>query len=114
MKLSVACLNAFYKAPAEGILRTIENIEPTVDILCIQELTETSRYNPNVNLPERIIQLGYENAFYLPTLRKNGTVMGNGIFSKRPFPFLTRDFVDVQDEDPKSKEAYVENRKYME
>ncbi len=114
MKLSVASLNVFYKAPAEGILQTIEKLKTTADVLCIQELTETSRYNPEFNFPEKIIEIGYKNAYYLPTLRKNGTVMGNGIFSKPAFPFLTRDFVDVQDEDPQSKEAYIENRKYLE
>src|ERR1700712_2249303 len=109
MKMSVLTGNVWLRNGHKNVMSTITELRP--DVLCLTELTQHSKYNEHIDMPAMIAELGYY-AFYEPTITTNDMVMGTGIFSK--LPLLKRRVLNVQDTDPSSYEAFVEDRKYLE
>jgi endonuclease/exonuclease/phosphatase family metal-dependent hydrolase len=81
MKLSVLQWNVLYEEKAANILKFIR--EMNADVVCLQELTQDSTANPEIDIPRKIKELGYEQ-FYEPASKDPGFILGNGIFSKYP------------------------------
>lgn len=87
MEIKILTWNVWYKEKPENILNVLRQYE--ADILCLQELTQTSEFNPDANVPSMIADgLALNAAFYVAqTWIEDGVVIrdqGNGIFSKYP------------------------------
>jgi endonuclease/exonuclease/phosphatase family metal-dependent hydrolase len=109
MTISVLQWNVLYREKGDNILRLIKEIN--ADIVCLQELTQSSKINPERDLPAEIKSLGYY-AFYEPVTNDAEFVMGNGIFSR--FPIVGSRTVFVSSEDPTNKDYAQSDRAYVE
>jgi endonuclease/exonuclease/phosphatase family metal-dependent hydrolase len=109
MKISVLQWNVLFNEKADNILNFIKQVG--ADIVCLQELTQTSAANPSRDLPAEIEQLGYEVA-YVVTVDKPDFRMGNGIFSKFPIDSLRNVF--VRHDVPGGTGPSNESRAYLE
>jgi endonuclease/exonuclease/phosphatase family metal-dependent hydrolase len=115
MEISILQWNAWYKEKPTSIINFLKEVD--ADVLCLQELTQTSEYNPGINIPELIeSELALQPAFFVAqTWASGGEVLrdqGNAIFSKYPIrdkrKFAIQDFVY---DDPNFDE---EGRDYIE
>ena len=113
-KLAVMTWNVLWTEKADNVLDLISMVAP--DILCCQELTTDSYYNPKRNMPKEIAELlnaDYEYREGL-TVRDRETAykvtFGNAIFSK--FPIGSRRYVRLRNDklsaDELQKRVYVE------
>ncbi|MCK5107107.1 MAG: endonuclease/exonuclease/phosphatase family protein [Nanoarchaeota archaeon] len=83
MRIKILHWNIWFKEDIANILEFINEINP--DILCLQELTINSKYNPHKNLPQIIAEkLNYNFNFAQAHKFEDGHIQGNGIFSKYP------------------------------
>lgn len=109
MKITVLQWNIWIHEKADNVLEQLQEID--ADILCLQELTQDSEFNPGRDLPAEIAQLGYES-FYQQTLAKPTFRQGNGIFSK--FPITASRHVHVQKTSSGKDNYSNEDRLYLE
>jgi len=87
MEVKILQWNIWYKEKPENIIAALKEFD--ADILCLQELTQTSEFNPGLDIPAFIAnELGLFSAFHIAqTWEKSGATtrnQGNGIFSKYP------------------------------
>lgn len=85
MELKILQWNVWYKESADNIIAALKSFD--ADIFCLQELTQTSEYNPNIDIPGLIrAELTPWSAFYIAqSWEVDGKIIrnqGNGIFSK--------------------------------
>lgn len=111
MKLRVLQWNAWDKEKAENIVALIRSVD--ADLVCLQELTQTSPANPEVDIPAMIAALGYEPLYQITTTRGGPKFArtGLGIFSK--WPIIDRRYEPIQKEDttkvpPRYDRGYLE------
>lgn len=112
MNVNIMQWNVWYKANAADVLRVIQ--DQNADILCLQEVTTRSRYNPGVDVPAAIAALGYEHRFAV-TIEREGEDYkqeGCGIFSK--FPIRSHRQVVIQHADPTAQPVPQYDRVYLE
>lgn len=108
--------NVLYKEKADNILSFVKKIDP--DILCCQELTLDSHFNPGRNIPAEIAKQMSADYEYCEALKTEDektheyVTMGNAIFSK--FPIVGRRHVFVQKVELPPESAELENRVYVE
>lgn len=82
--IKVMTWNVLYKEKADNILSLIKEIRP--DILCCQEITTKSQFNPNRDVASEISKVvgNYRYSEALESLEECPASMGNAIFSKFP------------------------------
>ncbi len=93
MELKILQWNVWYRESPANILAQLRKFD--ADILCLQELTEHSEFNPDANIPALIAEeLGFEKAFCVAQAwHDEGRLIrnqGNGIFSKLPIRSSSR------------------------
>ena len=115
MKVKLLQWNSWYKEKIENIVSVLKRIDP--DIICLQELTTTSSFNPNLDEAHYISRkLGV--FYYYHQAQEwniNDTVrtQGNGIFSK--FPLVKTAFeYTVLPAPPDTNDWGKEGRVYVE
>jgi endonuclease/exonuclease/phosphatase family metal-dependent hydrolase len=109
MKLSVLQWNVLYTEKGDNVLKLIKEIN--ADIVCLQELTQSSVVNPNRDLAAEIATLGYY-FHYASTGNSPELIIGNGIFSK--FPIESSKTINLTHEDPSNKDFPQYERAYLE
>jgi len=112
MEITILQWNVWFLEKADSILDFIK--QTNADIVCLQELTQTSDANPGHDIPHAISELGY-NDYYVATVDKRDLPigrMGNGIFSK--FAIQSSRKVWDRDEPSEGSETFNESRAYLE
>ena len=115
MIIKVLQWNIWYQENVENILKTLKKID--ADILCLQEVTTDSTYNPNLDVPKYFSEELNLNYFYKKAqgwrLKGNKRAMGNAIFSK--FPITRKYFKFIQEPTTRPNSlGYNEGRIYIE
>lgn len=107
--------NVWYQESADKVIDQLREVD--ADVLCLQELTTTSKHNPDVDIPGRIAsELRYASHFLIanawdttPELRRT---LGNGIFSRLPMKATRTTF--VRERNDNTPDYSREGRTYLE
>lgn len=114
MRIRLLQWNVWYRESAEAVLRVLRDAD--ADILCLQELTTTSAFNRDIDIPARIIgETGMHGYFQVAQSHEHPEhphTIGNGIFSR--FPQIACRSVAVQDRTHDTAEHDTEARLYLE
>lgn len=110
MKLKVLQWNSWYKEKIDNIRKTIREID--ADIICLQELTTNSEYNPQIDEALYLAEQLNLHYYFEPAQSWKSRIQGNGIFSKFPIKSTTHTILTPPSKDP--LHFHNEGRVYVE